>query len=62
MTINEKIIEKIKQKTQGQDKFRRFLNELLIFETDNNGWFMDRYRKLIEEYVGEGVSHENQEN
>lgn len=62
MQINEKIIEKIKNKTQGKEGFRRFLNELLNFETDNNGWYMDKYRKLIEEYLEEGESHANKEN
>ena len=60
--INEKILNAIKEKGEGDKRIQKFLLELLIEEASHSGYWQwkDIYRKKIKTYTQNwGDSNEN---
>ena len=53
MSINEKILEKLNNKTKDNPEIKEFLIKLLRKESDGLGWYKDTYKELLEEIVKE---------
>lgn len=52
--VNNRILEKLDEKTQGQPEMAELLLRLLCFEIEEPGWYMKRYKQELEETVKEG--------
>lgn len=61
MGINIKILNRIK-KMEGTEEIKNFLNELLSLESDEIGHYKNKYRELLEKYLGKGVLDEDNKN
>jgi len=60
MTINRRIIEKIKDKTEDDLSTRKFLIKLLEKESEGLGWFKNEYKELLNKYgSGDEVDENN---
>lgn len=53
MAINEKILQKVNEKTQNNPQMRDFLLRLINFEVEGHGWFMKTYKQELEDIVKE---------
>ncbi|MEM2942810.1 MAG: hypothetical protein QXT81_05260 [Candidatus Bathyarchaeia archaeon] len=50
--INERILEIIRENSEGDEVIRRFLTDLIYEEADHPGqwWWKETYRKLVDKY------------
>ena len=53
MVINERIIDKLDEKTQGNPEMADLLLRLLCFEIEEHGWYMKKYKQELEDTVKE---------
>lgn len=48
MSLNKKILIKVKQKTENNPEMSNFLTALLEFESESRGWYKTRYSEILE--------------
>jgi len=60
MSINPKILEKLKVYTGNNESLKQFLLSLLVFESNEPGHYKEEYKKKIEKYYNE--ERDNYEN
>ena len=53
MALNEKIISKVKEKTNDDPFMQRYLLGLLIFETEQRGHYKQDYIKILNRMLKE---------
>lgn len=59
MGINAKILDKIVRKSGSNYKIRGLITEMLNLESEGVSHYKDAYRKMIELYVKESDSNED---
>jgi len=60
MGLNKNILNKLAEKCEGKENIKKFINEILLIESENNtlSWWKDTYKKSVEKYSG-GERDEN---
>lgn len=53
--INERILESIRENSEGDKALENFLIDLIYEEADHSGqwWWKDTYRKLFDKYLAD---------
>lgn len=50
MAINKRIMEKIRDRAEGDERTLSFLRDLIVFETDGPGQYVKEYEKILRKY------------
>ena len=50
MALNKTILQKLNDHTEGKESLKNFLVEIMQFESGTNGWFNEKYEKILEKH------------
>lgn len=60
MSLNQRILQGIDEKTKDDPKVRKLLRDLVFQEASGKmGWWKDKYREIIRKYVGGEEGEDN---
>lgn len=51
MAINKRIMEKIRERAEGDERTLSILRDLIVFETDGPGQYVKEYEKILRKYA-----------